>query len=413
MKILFVHNYYGSTAPSGENRVFEAEREMLRSAGYTVEVYTRHSDEIRVSEGGGGRWSDGIGGGVRWRLRKIWGLVKGAVCTIANPFAALALARKCREFKPEVVHFHNTFPLISPMAVWAASKYAPVVATLHNYRTVCAAGIPMRDGMVCVSCIEKRCICGAIKHKCYRGSLMATLPLVINIAIWRRVWNKCVTKFICLTPFAKEMMIKAGLPEDKIVVKGNSIEDVRNQYARTRTEGSIRVLYAGRMSDEKGPQVLIEAWNKMGKDAPELLMIGDGDERGRYEAMVKSDRIKFVGQKTREEVLQAVVDADVVVVPSLCYEGLPTNILEAFMLGRPCLVSNLGALPSIVKDGVSGWTFKADDAEDLIRAIGGLNKEAIEKRGEAARVEYEKYYTNEANVSAAELVYKSLRERRV
>ena len=118
---------------------------------------------------------------------------------------------------------------------------------------------------------------------------MATLPLVINIAIWRRVWNKCVTKFICLTPFAKEMMIKAGLPEDKIVVKGNSIEDVRNQYARTRTEGSIRVLYAGRMSDEKGPQVLIEAWNKMGKDAPELLMIGDGDERGRYEAMVKSD----------------------------------------------------------------------------------------------------------------------------
>ena len=111
--------------------------------------------------------------------------------------------------------------------------------------------------------------------------------------------------------------------------------------------------------------------------------------------------------------MQAVVDADLVVVPSLCYEGLPTNILEAFMLERPCLVSDLGALPSIVKDGLTGWTFKAGDAEDLIRVIGGLNKEAIEKRGEAARVEYEKHYTNEANVSAAELVYKSLRERRV
>lgn len=407
MKILLVHNYYGSTAPSGENRVFEAEREMLRSAGYVIEVYTRHSDEIRVSEGGGVGWSERIGGGLRWR--KAVGLLKGAVCTIANPFAALALARKCREFKPDVIHFHNTFPLISPMAVWVASKYAPVVATLHNYRTVCAAGIPMREGKVCVSCIEKRCICGAIKHKCYRGSLLATLPLAINIAIWRRVWKKCVTKFICLTPFAKEMMIKAGLPKDKIVVKGNSIEDVRSRYKRTKGDGKFRFLYAGRMSDEKGPQVLIEAWNKMGEDAPELLMIGDGDERGRYEAMVKSDRIKFVGQKAREEVLQAVVDADVVVIPSLCYEGLPTNILEAFMLGRPCLVSDLGALPSIVKDGVSGWIFKAGDAEDLIRVLKQLMMTTnLAELGARAREEYLANYTPQMNINKAKEIYEAL-----
>lgn len=251
--------------------------------------------------------------------------------------------------------------------------------------------------------------CGAVRHKCYRGSLLATLPLAINIAIWRRVWKRCVTKFICLTPFAKAMMIKAGLPEDKIVVKGNSIEDVSSRYKRTRDDGKLRFLYAGRMSDEKGPQVLIETWNKMGEDAPELLMIGDGDERGRYEAMVKSRKIKFVGQKTREEVLQAVVDADIVVVPSLCYEGLPTNILEAFMLGRPCLVSNLGALPSIVKDGVSGWTFKAVDAEDLIRVIQSVSREELDKRGIAARVEYEKHYTVSANFLAAEKVYRNVK----
>lgn len=397
MKILLVHNYYGSTAPSGENRVFEAELEMLHRAGYEVEMYVRHSDEIRVSEG------------VGRRCRRWWGLLKGAVCTVANPFAALALARKCREFKPDVVHFHNTFPLISPLAVWAASKYATVVATLHNYRTVCAAGIPMRDGKVCVSCIEKRCICGAIEHKCYRGSLMATLPLAINIAIWRRVWKKCVTKFICLTPFAKEMMVKAGLPADKIAVKGNSIEDVSSQYKRAEEDDRLKLLYAGRMSDEKGPQVLIEAWNKMGENAPELLMIGDGDERGRYEAMVKSDRIKFVGQKTREEVLQAVVDADLVVVPSLCYEGLPTNILEAFMLERPCLVSDLGALPSIVKDGLTGWTFKAGDAEDLIRVIEQIKKSCnFSKFGLRAREEYRANYTPEMNVKKANEIYEAL-----
>ena len=399
MKILLVHNYYGSTAPSGENRVFEAEREMLRRAGYTVETYTRHSDEIRVTEGGD----------LRWRLRKIWGLVKGAMCTIANPFAALALARKCREFKPDVVHFHNTFPLISPLAVWAASKYAQVVATLHNYRTVCAAGIPMRDGRVCTRCLGKRSVIPAVMHCCYRGSLLATLPLAMNIAIWRRVWKKCVTKFICLTPFAREMMIKAGLPAEKIVVKGNSIADVSGQYKRTKDDGKLRFLYAGRMSDEKGPQVLIKAWNKMGKDAPELLMIGDGDERGRYEAMVKTSRIKFVGQKVREEVLQAVVDADVVVIPSLCYEGLPTNILEAFMLGRPCLVSNLGALPSIVKDGQTGWTFNAGNAADLIRVLEQIKKSGnLSEFGLRAREEYRANYTLEMNIKKADEIYEAL-----
>ena len=124
MKILLVHNYYGSSAPSGENKVFEAEKAMLEKHGHEVAVYTRHSDEIR----GTGKISPErserrrrLNAGWEWgTVSRIWGIVKGALCTVGNPFAARAVAKKCREFKPDVVHFHNTFPLISPLAVRTA-----------------------------------------------------------------------------------------------------------------------------------------------------------------------------------------------------------------------------------------------------------------------------------------------------
>lgn len=239
MRILLVHNYYGSTAPSGENKVFEAERAMLERHGEIVKVFTRQSDEIRG--------------------KGLWGLLKGALCTIGNPFAARELSRKIREFKPGVVHFHNTFPLISPLAIRAASKFAPVVLTLHNYRTVCASGIPMRDGKVCTLCLDKRCAWDGIKYRCYRGSLLATLPLAINITIYRKLLSKWVTKFIALTEFQKQRMEASGFPKEKIVVKPNFVE-MSNKGVLLKKDRKDQVLFVGRLSPEKGVHTLIKAW---------------------------------------------------------------------------------------------------------------------------------------------------------
>ena len=231
MRILIVHNYYGSSAPSGENKVFEVEKAMLEKHGHRVAVYTRHSDEIR-----------GTANREQGTVRKLWGMVKGALCTIGNPFAAWAVARKCRKFKPDIVHFHNTFPLISPLAVRAASKCAPVVMTLHNYRTVCAAGVPTRDGKVCSLCLDKKCVWDGVKHRCYRGGLFATLPLAINIALYRRLLPKWVSRFIVLSEFQKRKMVEYGWPGDKIVVKGNFISRVERVE---RVKGATRNLGSG------------------------------------------------------------------------------------------------------------------------------------------------------------------------
>ena len=150
MRVLLVHNYYGSSAPSGENQVFEAERAMLQRHGVTVDCFVRHSDEIRIDRP---KSTFSLFTFTFYFFQKAYGLLKGAVCTVANPFAARALKKKIREFRPDVVHFHNTFPLISPLAILAAKRSgAKVVMTLHNYRMVCAAGIPMRGGKVCREC---------------------------------------------------------------------------------------------------------------------------------------------------------------------------------------------------------------------------------------------------------------------
>ncbi len=268
MKILLVHNYYGSSAPSGENKVFEAEKAMLEKHGHEVEVYTRHSDEIRSEPRNTlNTRKCGIMGNSKFRtfrvfcgFKKVWGFLKGAVCTVGNPFAARAVARKCRDFKPDVVHFHNTFPLISPLAVRAASKYAPVVMTLHNYRTACAAGVPTRDGKVCSLCLDKKCVWDGVRYRCYRGSLLATLPLAVNIAMYRKLLPRWVTRFIVLSEFQKRKMVEYGWEEGKIVVKGNFVGGTTEYTENTEGGKKGQIVYVGRLSKEKGVETLIKAF---------------------------------------------------------------------------------------------------------------------------------------------------------
>lgn len=242
-RVLLVHNYYGSSAPSGENKVFDAERAMLMRHGVVVEAFTRKSDEIR-----------GQG---------IWGAVKGALSTVGNPFSARSLAKRIAHFKPDVIHFHNTFPLISPLAVRTAHQSGcRVVVTLHNYRPFCAAGVPLRDGRVCSLCLEKRCARDALRYRCYRGSALATIPLVMNVELYRSRWQKWTDKFIVLSDFQRRELMSCGWPQEKIVIKGNFTEpyDCAIVPASSRRD---EMLYVGRLSREKGVFVLLEAWKRL------------------------------------------------------------------------------------------------------------------------------------------------------
>lgn len=389
MRILLIHNYYGSSAPSGENKVFEAEKAMLEKHGHAVAVYTRHSDEIRNGNA----------------IARLWGKVKGALCTVGNPFAARAVAKLCREFKPDVVHFHNTFPLISPLTVRAASKYAPVVMTLHNYRTACAAGVPTRDGKVCSLCLDKKCVLDGVKHRCYRGSLFATLPLAINITLYRKWLSRWVGRFLVFSEFQRGRMVKYGLSYERISMKPNFIA-AKDCEEKDRARLN-QILYVGRLSPEKGIPTLIKAWHLIGTSLKcKLILVGDGDFRAGYEAMAAGLGVDFVGKQPNEVVRSMIAESKAVILPSECWEGMPITVLESFAEGTPCIVSNLGALPEMVKSGELGEVFEAGNPDSLAVAVNRLllrpdySKVCIAVRNEAMTK-----YSEEANYKRLMEIY--------
>lgn len=395
MKILFVHNFYGSTASSGENTVYETERELLCKNGHEVSEFTRHSDEIRSAG--------------------LFGTLIGALSTPYNPFSAHALRKTVDDFKPDVVHVHNTFPLISPSIFSAISHRAVRVLTLHNYRLMCPAAIPMRKGMVCTDCLDFSSVWPSIQHGCYRNSRFATLPLSANVALHRVLgtWQHQVDAFITLTEFQRITMIAAGLPTDKVYVKPNYFPG--NPAVIPWAERGMYFVFAGRLSEEKGVVALVKAWIAWGADAPELRIVGDGPLRESLQSAAAGSSIRFLGQIPSEETIKQIAYARLLILPSEWFEGFPMVVREAFAVGTPAAVSNLGPLPTIVNDGNNGVVFEAANPLSLLNTVQKtwLKPGLLENLGYGARQSFEKLYTEEINYTKLMSIYRAAIERKL
>jgi glycosyltransferase involved in cell wall biosynthesis len=387
MRVLLVHNLYGSSAPSGENQVFDAERALLASRGNEVEVFTRSSDGIRA-EGA-------------------WGMVKGGMSTPWNRWAARALQTVVNEFRPNVVHVHNTFPLISPAVFHAVGHRAARILTLHNYRIFCPAGVPMRAGKVCVECLVARSSLPAMRYGCYRSSRLATLPLALSVALHRAIgtWTKRVDAFITFSEFQRGVMIEAGLPVTRVHVKPNFYPG--RPAVIPSAEREPYVVFVGRLGAEKGVLALLKAWRAWGPDAPELRLIGDGDLRIELERMAAGLAVRFLGQLPMAQAQAQIAGARLLVLPSECFEGFPMVVREAFAFGTPAAVSDIGPLPSIVQNGVSGIVFAPAQPESLLARVRAAweTPGLLERLGQGARAEFEAKYTEETNYQTLMAIY--------
>jgi len=392
VRIFLAHNYYGSSAPSGENDVFEAERDLLRQSGHEVAEFRRHSDDIR-SKGALGR-------------------VQGALSTAWNPWAAWALRRAVEAFKPDVVHVHNTFPLLSPAIFHAIGNQAPKVLTLHNYRLFCPAAIPMRAGGVCTECLDTRSVWPSLRYGCYRDNRLSTLPLAISVALHRYLgtWTKHVDAFIALSKFQREKMVEAGLPGGAVHVKPNFIAG-NFKPVPWKDRGNYAV-FVGRLSMEKGVRTLLTAWRSVSD--LRLKILGDGPLYGELESQVRAQGIhaEFLGRVHRDEVISIISGACLQVVPSECYEGFPMVILEAFACGTPVVTSRLGSLAEIVLDGDTGLHFKAGDPVDLAQRVNHLAErpERAHRMGQKARDIFLEKYTAEKNLELLLEIYSRARD---
>ena len=378
LRVLVVHNRYRSEQPSGEDNVVDQEVALLRDAGHRVDRFERRSDDIADMT---------LARKALVPLRVPW-----------NPAARSALAERLRRERPDVVHIHNTFPLLSPSVLDACRDAGvPVVATLHNYTQVCPSGTLYRDGATCTACVGKFPL-PALRHGCYRGSSAATVPLVVNLLANRRRWWSTVSRFFCISDAQRRTLIANGMPADLLTVKYNFVEDTTLR----RTAPGEHLLYLGRLTEEKGVRLLMAAWDRVaragGLGVP-LVIAGAGPLADEVTEWARSrSNVRFVGMQDKPSSRELVSRATAVVVPSRWLETFGLVVVEAMAAGVPAVVAGHSSLAELVDDGVTGLTHTPGDAASLAVTLGQIVR-APSSLGQAARARYEQEFTPSAGLA--------------
>ncbi len=383
MRILIVHNQYRSEMPSGENEVVATDIEALRAAGITVDTYIRSSDEIPT-----------------------FGPFQRATLPVRPIYSfedARALRACIRETRPDVVHLHNPFPLISPGVVRVAkSEGVPVVQTVHNYRHSCPKGDFFRDGAVCEDCSAKPFPWPAVLHSCYRDSRPQSAIMAAAARVHHATWLM-VDRFLPVSDFVAAHLVTFGIPRERIVVRPNSAQS----RGAVLPPGS-GFVFIGRLTHEKGASLLISAWmaSPVWK-TQRLVVAGDGPERELILA-AEHRNVHYVGQVDQAHVSSLLDEAAIVVIPSLWYEAFPRIVSESFERGRPILATAVGALRGLITPNV-GWTAPADSTAFAEALSVAASDPTLQNKGAAARMFYDSQLTTSVTTASLLDIYASLR----
>jgi len=391
VKIVLVHNTYQQ--PGGEDVIFEQEHQMLLHAGHQVITYCRNNWEVDSYSG----------------IRRI-GLAKRTIWASDTRQEFLQLLR--RE-KPDVVHVHNTFVMISPSIYSACCEaMVPVVQTLHNYRLLCPAATFFRDGKVCEECMEGSLWQG-VRHACYRRSYTATAVVALMLATHRMrdTWNREISCFVALSEFARNKFVQGGLREEKIFVKPNFVYPDPG----ARTGDGDYALFVGRLSPSKRVHTVLEAWKRLPVSIP-IVIIGGGPDQEQLKAEAARaglTNVHFKGQMPREQTLAAINNARLLVFASEWYENFPVTLVEAFACSTPVICSRMGVMEELIADGRTGLHFTPSDPVDLALKVqwAWAHPEEMRVLGRGARAEYEAKYTAEKNYPLLMQIYERAMQR--
>lgn len=379
MRILQVHNRYRERG--GEDGVVDAERALLTAAGHDVRLTGGHNPTGTAAAA----WSLAR---APWNGRQ------------ARAVVAEAVARRV-----DVAHVHNTWFALSPAVVTGLHRAGiPVVMTLHNYRLVCANSLLLRDGQPCELCVRGR-EWHAVKHACFRGSRLQSMPAAATIALHRvrGTWTEDVARFLVMTSFQKDQMVAAGLPANRIDVRPHFTSDPGERPQPPSRSRSV--VYVGRLSAEKGVGDLVAAFLAAGTDL-ELVIIGDGPETGALQAQaVGSERIRFLGRLGADAVRRELLGARALAFPSVWYETFGLSMIEAMAAGTPVVATGLGGRHDVLGDGC-GLLFPSGDRGALAAALVKLTEDArVDEMGAAARRRWASRYVPAAALRGLEDTY--------
>ncbi len=384
MRILLVHNAYQQFG--GEDTTFLNEKALLEAAGHQVATLTFDNSAADTAAG---------------KLGLLWR-------SIHNPASADRVRHAIAAHRPEVMHVHNFFYTASP-AVFGAAKAmgVPTVATVQNYRLICAGAYLMREGKVCELCVQKTFPVYGVIHQCHRGSALASAQLTLNTGLHklRGTFQREVDRFVVVTDFNRQKLLASSLrlAPGQVVVKPNSVEDLGMAPPEGRTGP---YLFVGRLSAEKGIRTLLAAAAQAGFP---LEILGGGPLQGEVEAAAAAHgNITYLGFQPRAVILEKMRTAQALLFPSVWYEGLPLVICEALSTGLPVIISNLGNLNEIITDGQDGLWFTPGSADALAHAVARFTNLDRGPLYEAARQTYLRRYTAAQNLASLEALYQSL-----
>lgn len=359
MKVCLVHNAYGKF--SGEEAVVEGQKKLLQENGHEVCMFSRSSEEIPIM---------------------FMGQLRAFLSGIYNPFSRRAFKKYLLKMRPDVIHVHNLYPLLSPSILPVAGKLGiPVVMTVHNYRLVCPNGLHYSHGEICTKCE------GGHEYWCVTRNCEENIVKSIGYALrnwWtrkRRYYLDNVTRFACLTSFQKGILIKAGIDSNKIDVIPNMVEPPEKPIASSEPD---YVGYIGRLSHEKGIDTLVSVASN--NSDIKFSAAGSYASMGSLDKRVP-DNFTLLGHCDTSEIGKFYDNARFIVLPSECFEGFPMVLLEAMLMQKAVICSNIGGLSDIVDDGITGLLSRPADADNLAQKIRKLweDPELCHKMGKAGR----------------------------
>ena len=328
----------------------------------------------------------------------------GAAASLAvapwNPVSARSIRRAVLECSPDVAHVHNTWFTLSPSVLAALHRSnVPVVLTLHNYRLVCVNALVFRDGRPCQDCVGRSPWPG-VRHRCYHDSTVQSAAAAATLSFNRArgTWVDAVDRFIAPSRGLRDTLVEGGLPAERFIVRPHAVAD-----AGPRTgppSSSSTVLCVGRVSDEKGVDVLIEAWARARPPGIELVVVGDGPRREELERRT-IEGVRFTGWLPHEEVHALMLGSRALMFPSVCFEVFPMTLVEAMSAGLPVIASAHGGSAEIVGQVGPEWLAEPGDVQSWVERLANLaDDEALDAAGTSAREIYASHYAPERGVGS-------------
>ena len=382
MKVGIVHNLY--LLKGGEDVMVEQECQLLKKNKVAAEVlYFKNASSIGKQ-------------------------VVQFLLAFYNPFSYRLVSRWIDEIQPDLIHLHNWHYAASPAVVRAAKKKGiPVVHTLHNFRLLCPSGTLLHNNVISYSYLSNGFPWQAVQHRVYRNSYLQTFWLAFTV--WMNKINgtwKSIDKYIVLTQHAEQVFQSSDIiSKDKIAVKPNFISDIPAENG----ERQSHFLYTGRLSEEKGIEVVLHAFAHSGY---QIKIVGDGPLRGIVEAYAeKYSNIIYLGFSDKDSILKELKACTALVFSSIWFEGNPLTIIEALACGTAVIASDLGAMQSMISNGYNGLHFTPGSENDLIEKLDIWQQfSAYEKADfyKHARQSYIDNYTPAKNFEKLLSIYKSV-----